>query len=84
MNASRKPRHVLALIVALTAFAAAMVQLADRSGEPPRWRRTAVDVLLPLSVCLVAWNTIKDRRQSKAAAQTHAHGTHASRLDGDA
>ena len=65
MSISRKPRHWIALVMALATTIVAIISFADFSGEPaPRWRVISLMVGPTLTVLAIIYNLVLDGRGS--------------------
>ena len=63
MKLSTKPRHWIALAIAVGTMAIGIVSFADFSGEPPpRWREVLMMVGPILTVVAIALNIALDKR----------------------
>ena len=61
MPISKKPRHWIALAIAVAALIFSVIQFADFSGEPPpAWRKFATLLSTGLLIPAIVYNLIKD------------------------
>ena len=64
MKLSRKPRHWIALVIALITAVVAVWNLADFSGDPvPKWRQMVSSIGAPLTLCAVIFNLVLDGQE---------------------